>query len=60
MDVKMRIQISRLIEQMDKHPEYAEKLGLENTSVFCATNEVQDWGVRKKTHINFGVLMGKS
>ena len=34
MDVRLRIQTIMLIEQMDKHPEHAKELGLENDSVF--------------------------
>ena len=39
MDVRLRIQTILLIEQMDKHPEHANQLGLENVSEFCGEDE---------------------
>ena len=35
MSVKERIRMCRLIDQMESHKEYSEKLGLENQSAFC-------------------------
>lgn len=39
MDVRLRIQTCRLIEQMDKQPEATKHMGLENASVFCGERE---------------------
>ena len=39
MDVKMRIQTCRLIEQMNKRTDYSRQLGLENHSLFCIKKE---------------------
>lgn len=39
MDVRQRVQITRLIELIDKHPEYAKQLGLEKASVFHRKRE---------------------
>lgn len=40
MDVRQRVQTCRLIKHMDKHPEYAKELGLENDSVLSGEREI--------------------
>ena len=44
MDVRLRIQTCKLIEQMDEHPEYADLLGLKNTSVLHVKNRRNENG----------------
>lgn len=34
LDAKLRFQTCRLIEEMEKQPEHAKQLGLENVSAF--------------------------
>ncbi|MGI6096096.1 MAG: hypothetical protein ACOYBL_11800 [Lachnospiraceae bacterium] len=34
MDTVKRIQLIRMIENMEKNPEFSEKLGIQNKSVF--------------------------
>lgn len=38
MDAAFRVRTCRLIEQMDRRPAYAERLGLEDVSVFGEKN----------------------
>ena len=42
LDVRMRILSARLIEQMNRKPAYAGKLGLDNTSVFCGERKNEE------------------
>ena len=44
MDVKLRIQTCRLIEQMETHPEHTEELGLENGSEFKVEKNLYNGG----------------
>ena len=46
MDVRLRIQTIPLIEQMDKHPEHAKELGLENGSEFEVEKKIHK--IRRK------------
>ena len=39
MTVQERIQLCRLIEQTQRHPEYARTLGVEDKSTFNGRNE---------------------
>ncbi len=48
LNVRMRILSGRLIEQMDKDPEYSKKIGLENTSVFCEERNINEINSLKK------------
>ena len=41
MSVKERIRMCRLIDQMERHIEYSEKLGLENQSTFCGERSLK-------------------
>ncbi len=38
MSIEHRVRLCRMIEKMEKNKAYSEKLGLENTSVFCMDN----------------------
>lgn len=39
MDVRQRMQIVRLIEQMERNPEFSKRIGLTNTSRFLWKSE---------------------
>ncbi len=39
MDTAKRMQLIRIIEKMEKNPEFSEKLGIKNKSVWKPVNE---------------------
>lgn len=39
MDTAKRMQLIRIIEKMEKNPEFSEKLGIQNKSVWKSTKE---------------------
>ena len=47
MDVKLRVLTCLVLEQMDKNPEHAKELSLENDSVFLGDREILFGGVKK-------------
>lgn len=40
MDVKLRVLTCMVLEQMDKHPDCANQLGLDNVSEFYGEREI--------------------
>lgn len=48
MDVRLRVLTCMVLEQMDKHPDHANQLGLENVSVFCVNKFTERTYVNEK------------
>ena len=41
MDVRQRMQLVRLIEQIEQNPSFSKRIGTTNTSIFISENEKQ-------------------
>lgn len=42
MDVRQRMQLVRLIEQIEQNPSFSKRIGITNTSIFISENEKQN------------------
>lgn len=42
MDIKQRMQLVRLIEQIEQNPSFSKRIGITNASIFISENKKQN------------------